>query len=508
MLIVMKFGGTSVGSAAALQQVVDIVDNARKRGDRVVVVVSAMSGVTDMLLKGARQAERGDIETAHRAHKDMLARHADVIDVFLSVDAIHDRVLEDIRGLLNEFDSLCHSIKVLGELTPRALDVIGGMGERMNVRLVAAILEARGIPARALDAAQLIVTDSNYGSASPLMPQTTQHSQDVLGPPLDEGVVPVVTGFVGASEEGIVTTLGRGGSDYSATILGRALNADEVWIWTDVNGVMTADPRVVPDARTIPYLSYVEVGELAYFGAKVLHPQAIRPARGSDMPVRILNTFEPDHAGTLITKERHESGKTVKAVTAIKGMSLVVIEGSGMMGVPGVAARTFGAVARTGTSVLMISQASSEQSICFVVPSGEAGRVLSALRDEMSREMERRDIESIEAQHDIVVLAVVGAGMQGTPGIASKVFGALGREQINVVAVAQGSSEYNISIVVHHGDADHAVRALHAEFNLGNQNGAVRDSPPFSTRPTAHAFREAQEGGPSEPARRTEDRSR
>jgi len=474
MLIVMKFGGTSVGNAAALRQVVEIVDKAHRRGDRVVVVVSAMSGVTDMLLRGARQAEQGDIETSHRSHEDILTRHTEVIDAFLAGTPAHERVSGELKGLLDEFDSLCHSIKVLGELTPRALDVIAGMGERMNVRQVAAILEVHGIPTHALDATRLIVTDSNYGSASPLMPQTTRRSQEVLVPLMDEGVVPVATGFIGASEQGIVTTLGRGGSDYSATILGRAINADEVWIWTDVNGVMTADPRVVPDARTIPRLSYAEVGEMAYFGAKVLHPQAIRPAKGADIPVRILNTFEPDHPGTLITRESDGNGKTVKAVTAIKGMSLVVIEGSGMIGVPGVAARTFGAVARAGTSVLMISQSSSEQSICFVVPASDSVRVLSALREEMSRELERHDIERVGAQNDIVVLTVVGAGMKGTPGIASMAFGALGRDHINVVAIAQGSSEYNISIVVEQADADHAVRALHEEFKLGTSSTARR----------------------------------
>ncbi len=470
MLIVMKFGGTSVGSVAALEKVVGIVTRSVQRGDRVVVVVSAMSGVTDMLLKGARQAAQGDTETAHRMHEEMLRRHREVIDVFLTDPAVHDEVLNAIETLLDEFDSLCHSIKVLGELTPRALDVIAGMGERMSVRQVAAILESRGVATRALDATQLIVTDSNFGSASPLMSQTTRRTQEVLVPLLNAGIVPVITGFIGATEDGIVTTLGRGGSDYSATILGSAITADEVWIWTDVNGVMTADPRVVPDARTIPYLSYIEVGEMAYFGAKVLHPQAIRPARRAGIPVRILNTFEPEHPGTLITREPNGGDKRVKAVTAIKGMSLIVIEGSGMLGVPGVAARAFGAVARTGTNVLMISQSSSEQSICFVVPTSDSARVLAALREEMARELERQDIENIMAQDDIVILTVVGAGMRGTPGIASKAFGALGKRDINVIAIAQGSSEYNISIVVDQRNADNAVRALHAEFGLGANN--------------------------------------
>ncbi len=467
MLIVMKFGGTSVGSVAALQQVVNIVKKEREQGNEIVVVVSAMSGVTDLLLSGARQAETGDITTSDGAHQEILTKHTQVLGNFLAGSELHVSVLAEINALLDEFDALSHSISVLGELTPRALDVIAGMGERMSVRQVAAVLEGQGIPARAVDATQLIFTDDQYGSASPLMTLTAERSQALLNPLIQESITPVVTGFIGATEVGIPTTLGRGGSDYSATILGRALGADEVWIWTDVNGVMTADPRVVPDACTIPRLSYAEVGEMAYFGAKVLHPQAIRPVKRSAIPVRILNTFDPDHPGTLITKDPDGSHQTVKAITAIKQLSLITIEGAGMIGVPGVAARTFGAVARTGTSVLMISQSSSEQGICFVVPTNEAGSVLDALQEELSRELERRDIERIWPQDDIVILAVVGAGMKGTPGIASRVFGALGAHRINVIAMAQGSSEYNISLVVTQGDGDEAVRHIHEEFKLG-----------------------------------------
>ncbi len=467
MLIVMKFGGTSVGSAPALQHVVKVVKKARDQGDEVVVVVSAMSGVTDLLLNGALKAETGDLATAKQARQEISDRHTQVIQTLLAGGQWQDWVSDEIDALLSEFDALCHSICVLGELTPRALDVIGGMGERMSVRQVAAILERDGVPAQAIDATQLIITDDRYGAASPLMPLTAERSQTLLCPLIAEGITPVVTGFIGATEAGIPTTMGRGGSDYSATILGRALGADEVWIWTDVNGVMTADPRVVPDACSVPHLSYAEVGEMAYFGAKVLHPQAIRPARRSVIPVRILNTFQPDHPGTLITKDPDGSGETVKAITAIKGLSLITIEGSGMIGVPGVAARTFGAVARTGTSVLMISQSSSEQSICFVVPTDEATKVLAALAEEMARELERRDIERIWSQDKIVIIAVVGAGMKGIPGIASRVFGALGTRKINVVAIAQGSSEYNISLVVAQGDGDEAVRCIHEEFELG-----------------------------------------
>ncbi len=465
MFVVMKFGGTSVGSVAALQRVISIARKSHDEGNAIVLVVSAMNGITDLLLNSARRAEAGDAQTAQRAHQEMLSRHMAVIEALLTGSRWRESVSAAILGLLGEFDALCHSINVLGELTPRALDVISGMGERMSARQIAAILDHHGMPAQGIDATQIIVTDSSYGSAIPLMPQTTERCQSLINPMLEKGIIPVVTGFIGATEAGVPTTLGRGASDYSATILGRALCADEVWIWTDVNGVLTADPRVVSGARTIPCLSYSEVGEMAYFGAKVLHPQAIRPAKYAGIPVRILNTFEPDHPGTLISKDGDSSGQTVKAITAIKDLSLITVEGAGMIGVPGVAARTFGAVARTGTSVLMISQSSSEQSICFVVPTREAAQVVVTLQKEMSRELERRDIERIWSQDDIVILAVVGAGMKGTPGISERIFGALGRRQINVIAIAQGSSEYNISLVIARENADDAVRCIHEEIN-------------------------------------------
>jgi aspartate kinase len=259
----------------------------------------------------------------------------------------------------------------------------------------------------------------------------------------------------------VVTTLGRGGSDYSAAIVGAALDCAEVWIYTDVNGVMTADPRVVPQARSLAALSHREMSELAYFGAKVLHPRTILPVVERGIPLRIKNTFNPAHPGTLVLVDANDVGGALKAVTSIKRQSLITIEGRGMLGVPGIAARAFGAVARTRTSVPMISQASSEQSICFLVPDAAAEIVLAELRSAFERELARRDIESISALHDVVIVTVVGAAMRSTPGVAGRVFGALGAAGINVVAIAQGSSECSISLVVAARDADEAVRKIH-----------------------------------------------
>lgn len=466
MLIVMKFGGTSVGSAEALEKVVNIVKKARQKEHDVIVVVSAMSGVTNLLLDSAHKAEAGDEATARQVRLEIAKKHADVTLHFLGLTTERETVMEEINILLDEFTSLCHGIRVLGELTPRALDVIGGLGERMSVVQVAAIFNQAGVSAESVAATNLIVTDDRFGVAVPLIEETHRQSEAGLRPLLEAGKVPVVTGFIGATKGGIQTTLGRGGSDYSATILGRALEADEVWIWTDVNGVMTADPRVVPEAHPIAELSYAEISELSFFGAKVLHSQAIRPARRVGIPVRILNTFEPEHPGTLITANSKASHRAVKAVTAIKNMSLVTVEGPGMIGIHGVAGRTFSAVARADTNILMISQASSEQSICFVIPSADVPRVVKSLEEDLVLEITRRDLERVKWQDDTVILAIVGGGMKGTPGISGRLFGVLGQEKINVIAIAQGSSEHNISLVVAQGDADKAVRAIHKEFKL------------------------------------------
>jgi aspartate kinase len=460
-LHVLKFGGTSVGSAAAISAVVAIVAE-RTRAHKVVVVVSAMSGVTDALLRGAHSAAAGDGHIFVEIAEMIERKHFDAARELI-VDENELRAVEStVRRFLDEFRTLCHSVQVLGELTPRALDAISSLGERMSAPLVAAGMRQHGLRADAFDATTLILTDDRFGDAAPLMDQTRERVQAELRPPLERGAVPVVTGFIGATERGATTTLGgRGGSDYSAAILGAVLDADAVHIYTDVDGVMTADPRVVPQARVIPTLSYEEIGELAYFGAKVLHPKAIRPVIERDIALVIRNTFNADHPGTAVVRQAQTADGAIKAVTAIRKLSIITVAGRGMLGIPGVAARTFGAVARVSASVLMISQASSEQSICFVVTSASSDAVLAELRHELRAEVERRDIDGIIAQEDVVVVTVVGAGMRGTPGVAGQVFGVLGRERINIHAIAQGSSECSISLVVDGSDADAAVARIH-----------------------------------------------
>ncbi|MBN1318114.1 MAG: aspartate kinase, partial [Anaerolineales bacterium] len=376
--LVMKFGGTSVGSVQALTQAAAIVKEGATSWPKLTVVVSAMSGVTDALAKGAVTASGGDDQTYLGVVSDLRVRHYRVVDELFSPDGERDALLAMVDRYLDEFATFCHSVYVLGEGTPRAMDAITSLGERINARVFAALLRQYGLDSQAVDSTELVITDSRFQNAMPLMEPTRERIMARLVPMLDDRVVPVVTGFMGATESGVTTTLGRGGSDFSAAILGDCLEADEVWTWTDVDGVMTADPRIVPDARIIPMLSYSEVGELAYYGAKVLHPRTIRPVVEQGIPLWVKNTFNPGCLGTCIVNEPESTPGTVKAVTVIKGLSMVTVAGRGMMGVPGIAARTFSAVASQGASVLMISQSSSEQSICFIIPTETTPPVIRA----------------------------------------------------------------------------------------------------------------------------------
>lgn len=467
--LAMKFGGTSVGSVAAIGQATDIVLEQAQKRDRLAVVVSAMSGVTDALTQGALAAVSGDEQEFRGIVADLRVRHYRVADQMLRTDGERAKILAVVDDFLDEFDAFCRSVHILGEVTPRAMDAITSLGERINARILAALLRQKGARSEAVDATELIVTDDTYQNAVPLMDVTRERVSSRLGAMLADGVIPVVTGFIAATRSGITTTLGRGGGDYSGAILGDCLDADEVWIWTDVDGVMTADPRIVPGARVIPVLSYSEVGELAYFGTKVVHPRTIRPVIERGIPLRVKNTFNPTCPGTCIVREPENTPGTVKAVTMIQDLSLVTVEGRGMMGVPGIAARTFGAVASQGASVLMISQASSEQSICFVIPTPTAASVIRAIEDEMALEFARRDVDRVWSMNDVVICTAVGAGMRSTPGVAARIFGALGRGNINVTAIAQGSSDCSVSLVVAADAAADAVRQIHDEVIVGEK---------------------------------------
>jgi aspartokinase/homoserine dehydrogenase 1 len=465
MLIVMKFGGTSVGSAQRIAQAAQLAVDTAAKGHQVVVVTSAMSKVTDALISAARRASTGDWDPKLR--QELFDRHKAVADDLIAGDGSQrTAVLDTVRQRLDRFENLCFGLSMVHELTPRLLDAISGMGEMLAAPLVAAAISSRGRPSEPVDATDLIVTTDQFGAAEPLVEETRTKTRARLEPAIANGEIPVVTGFIGATADGVVTTLGRGGSDYSASIVAAALDADEVWIWTDVDGVMTANPTEVPEARTLSEISYSEASELAYYGAKVLHYKTILPAFRKRIPVRILNSFNPAHPGTRVTVDGHPSACGVKAVTSIRGVILIAISGTGLQGIPGIAAKTFDVVAAQQANVLMISQASSENNICFVLSAAEAPRVVAALRAALEFELMRGHIDEITAEQQVAIVAAVGDRMRGTPGIAATVFGALGSAGINIIAISQGSSERNISLVVTERDAGEAVRAIHRAFRL------------------------------------------
>jgi bifunctional aspartokinase / homoserine dehydrogenase 1 len=457
---VLKFGGTSVASPAALLRVAEIVK--ATKGERI-VVVSATAGTTDALIGAARAAEGGDAQSAQDTLQALSAAHRNLIADALGFESAD--VLKEIADLTERTDALLQSVAILRECTPRTLDAIVSYGERVSAPVVAAVLDHKGTKAEALSAEGLIITDDAFGHANPILEETRARASKELVSRLDYGVVPVVTGFIGSTVDGVTTTLGRGGSDYSAAVLAAATEADELRIYTDVSGLMSADPRFVKSAKPLASLSYAEAAELSYFGAKVIHPRTVLPAVEAGIPVRILNTFAPSDPGTTITHDTPQDGSVVKATTSLGGLGLITVQGAGMSGVPGFAARVFDTAAAERVSVMMISQSSSENSICLVVPDDATERLKEALEKMFNAELRRHDVEKIEVERPVAIVAAVGEGMRGTPGVAARVFGALGKSSVNVVAIAQGSSELNISLVVMEKDREKAVRLIHEEFH-------------------------------------------
>ncbi len=464
---VMKFGGTSVGSGAAISQTASILAAAYREGRPVIGVVSAMAGITNLLLETATAAACGDGSASSQLYSALLDRHLSAIDHVIRDPGRRETTSATIRELVERCVRLVESVHVLGDLSPRGTDWIVSFGERMSVVILAGALAEQGIAAEPVNADRVIVTDEVFGSAEPLLDKTRDMAQATLGPLLDRGVLPIMTGFFGATEAGVTTTLGRGGSDYSAAILANVLRADEVWIWTDVDGVMTADPRLVPGARTLPAVSFAEATELAYFGAKVIHSPTMRPAAELGIPIWIKNTFHPEHPGTRIGPEPGENG-SVKAITAIPGLSVITVEGSGFLGVAGATARVFSVLGRESINVFMISQASSQHSLSFVVRGSDGPKVIRLLSAEFEFDILRERVLRIAEDPGRAIVAVVGGGMRGTPGVAGRVFQTLGREGINILAIAQGSSELNISFVVAEPEIARAVPALHQTFKLGD----------------------------------------
>jgi aspartate kinase len=464
-LQVMKFGGTSVGDASCIARTAKIVAGAAKESS-CVVVVSAISGVTNRLIEAAKYAQAGNSQESAEILEVLSKQHEAALTNLISKEAERARIREKMQEVFAEGRRLCEGTALLRELTPRTLDAVSSLGERLSAPLVAVALRELGVAGEVVEATELIVTDAFHGGAEPQMELTRAKSQTRLRPLLEKGIVPVVTGFIGATAEGQLTTLGRGGSDYSATILGAALDADEVIIWTDVDGVLTADPRLVPEARTIPVISYREAAELAYFGAKVLHPKTLNPVMQAAIPVWIRNSFAPERSGTKITPEGRSIGGGVKALTAIRDVTLISVGGPAIVGLPDVVGRTFSTTAEVRANVLLISQSSSQNDICFIVSTADAQRTVEALRKEFAQDLAHHKVEHITVDSNIAIVAVVGENMRGTPGIAGKTFNALGRDGVNLIAIAQGSSESNISFVIEEKAVKTALITTHREFGL------------------------------------------
>jgi aspartokinase/homoserine dehydrogenase 1 len=462
-LRIMKFGGTSVGDAACIKNVVKIILDA-SRDSNLVVVVSAMAGVTNKLIEAATGAESGKRELVAAIFDELGRQHEAAANSLILSDEVRKSVIRMMREILEEGDRHCQSTLLLRALTLRARDSVSSLGERLSALLVAAVLAERG---EAIEATELIVTNSEHGAAEPWMDLTCERCEARLRPLLQQGIIPVVTGFIGATVEGVLTTFGRGGSDYSATILGAALHADEVIIWTDVDGVLTADPRIVPSACTIPEISYREAAELAYFGAKVLHPKTLRPLMQTGIPIWVRNTFAPKRRGTEITLMGPTNGGGVKALTANSDVALITIGGPGMVGVRDFLGRTFTMTAAVQADILLISQSSSQSDICFAVPAALARRTVEALRREFAQDLAHEEVEHISVNSNVAIVAVVGQAMRGTPGIVGRALGALGRKSVDIIANAQGSSECNISFLVAREDLQAALVAIHEELQLG-----------------------------------------
>jgi len=458
----MKFGGSSLATGERIRYAADLILRYQDRTP--VVIVSAMGGATDALIGLARLSLQGrkvlssveeHLETLRERHLTALAEVAPNAD-----PSLH----ECLEGAFVELREICTGIALLGELSPRSIDAVSAYGEKLSAPIVAAALVARGHRATSLSAEELLLTDANHGNARVFVPASRVRSRDRLLPLIEAGIIPVITGFIGATEDGITTTLGRNASDYSAAMFGALLGADEIWKWTDADGILSADPRAVPEAQPLPVLSYGEAAELAYFGSRVLHPAAIVPAVEAGIPVRIVNTFNPDHPGTVLVKEPQATPHAVKAVTVIRNQALVTVQGVGLLGVIGAAARVFGAVAEAHTNVLMISQSSSECNICFVIPEADVERTQVVLNQRLAEMLSRREVDAVAVRKPVAIITVVGSGMSGTPGIAGRLFSCLGANSINIDAIAQGSNDVNISLVVDDEQALAAVRAAHREF--------------------------------------------
>jgi len=455
----MKFGGTSVGSASSIQRVRKIV-NESLASDKIILVVSAMSGTTDQLIECGRKAAGGD-ESYRDILLDIESRHLEAVKEIIPVQH-QSYVLSFTKTYCNEMEDIFNGIFLLGELSPRTLDRIMSFGELMSSRIIAASFELEGCNSQWKDARQIIITDHQYGNAIVQFSQTLENIDKMISEGSDLYILP---GFIASDEDNITTTIGRGGSDYTAAIMAAGAKADRLDIWTDVSGMMTADPRWVPNARPIPEISYKEAMELSHFGAKVIYPPTIQPVMSRNIPVWVKNTFAPGDNGTLIQNETSAQGqKTISGISSINKIALLSLEGSGMIGIPGFSKRLFESLAGEQINVILITQSSSEHSICVAIEEQWVEKARRAVNAAFEREISIGKVDPLTTESDLSIVALVGENMKSHPGISGKMFGTLGRNGVNVRAIAQGSSERNISAVISTADVKKTLNILHEEF--------------------------------------------
>jgi aspartokinase/homoserine dehydrogenase 1 len=475
-LEIWKFGGASLADARAIQRAAGLVT---RHSGPLVIVASALGGITDLLLEGAAHAAAGRPDAAARTAATLLRRHREIARDLLPAGKARRDLLATIDAAAREYRELCGAIAVLGHMAPRASDILVSRGERLSASLLAAVLTRGGRRARYVDAAEIVSTDGQHGGAAPNLADTARRARQVLRPLIASGTTAVVPGFIGQGPDGSPTTLGRGGSDLTATLLAAPLGAKTIVLWKDVRGILTADPRMVSDARLIPQLHHREAAEVAHYGAKVLHPRALIPIAGTRIVLHVRSFLDPESPGTEVSARRSMVTYPVKALAIVRGQAIITVAGKGMAGVHGIAARTFAAIESQRLSVSTIFQASSESSIGFTLAESDAERAVEGLERAFREELASGLIDSVTARPGIAVIAVVGEGMVGSPGIAGRVFSALAAGGINVVAIAQGSSERNISFAVTADQAAEAARRVHTAFQLSKIGGG---RPPAAPR--------------------------
>jgi len=461
----MKFGGTSVGTGENIRNVANIVKKNSKKGHKILVVISALAGITNQLIHEAEEVKEGKEERIQEFIRELTENHLQAIDKAIENRKLKNETEADVKKIIEELEKILIGICYVGELTLKTKDQVLSFGERLAALIVSATLRDYNLESQYFSGKKAgIVTDSKFGEANPLMNFTTHQAIKRIKPLLEKNIIPVITGFIAANQDGVVTTLGRGGSDYTATILGVALDVDEVWIWTDVDGIMTSDPKIISDAKTLIGLSYGEAAEMAIFGAKAMHPRALEPIIKKQIPVRIRNVFNPKNPGTLISEAAEvKSIEVVKAIALITDVSMINIRGAGMVGAPGSYAKIFKILGKNNINIMMVSTAVSEANISIIIKRNQLEKAISTLEIAL---LGKGLGNKVTSEDDVCVIAAMGANMKGSLGVASRIFTAVAKKKINIHMIAQGSSELNISFVVKERDGPTAVNAIHEEFNL------------------------------------------